>query len=105
MEKKFRIIHSIICAAIAAVIFVVVITISANIYLPIKDWLKNVFTQHWIGKSILSAAVFIVIGIISFLLPIRADEEKIGRLLKILSWLLVVGLLAIFAFFIYETLK
>lgn len=105
MEKELKVIHSIICASIAAVIFIIAITIIADLYLPIKDWLKDIFTHHWIGKSILSLVIFIIFGIISFFLPIKTNEEKISKLLKILFWILIIGTLAIFMFFIYEAVK
>lgn len=104
-DNKFKIIHSTICGAITAVIFIIAITIAADIYLSLKDLLKSVFSHHWIGKSILSVAVFIIVGAISFLLPIQANEEKISRLLRALSFLLIIGILAIFSFFVYETIR
>ena len=104
-NNKIKIIHSAVCGAIAAVIFIIVVTIVADVYLPLKDWLKNIFTHHWIGKSILSVVIFIVAGGISLILPIQPKEEKINKSLKILVWLLIVGVLAIFSFFIYEAIK
>ncbi len=101
-NNKIKIIHSAVCGAIAAVIFIIVITIVADIYLPLKDWLKNTFTHHWIGKGILSIAVFIVIGLISRFLPIAASEDKLNKVLKLLSWAIVLGVILISLFFIYE---
>ena len=104
-NQKLKIIHSAICGAIAAVIFITAITITADLYLPLKDWLKNTFSHHWIGKSILSVAVFIVIGLVSRFLPIEASEDKLNKVLKLLSWAMVLGVILIFLFFIYETLR
>ena len=103
-NKKFKIIHSAICGAIASVIFIVVITIAADLYSPLKDWLKNAFSHHWIGKGILSLAIFGVVGFFGWFLPIEPSEEKIRKILNLLNWLLILGTLAILGFFVWEAL-
>ena len=54
-----------ISAALVAV-FVVGITIYGELYTPLKDWLKVNFSHHWVGKSVLSAILFLAL-FISFL--------------------------------------
>jgi hypothetical protein len=102
---KFNIVYAAAIGTITAVIFITIITIAADLYLPLKNWLADTFYHHWIAKGVLSIIIFLIAGFLLWILPIRADEEKIGRLLKILSWLLIVGALAIFLFFVYETIK
>lgn len=101
-NNKFKIIHLTICGAIAAVIFITVITIAADLYLPLKEWLKNIFSHHWIGKGILSIVIFIVAVFIGWFLPITANEDKLNKVLKLLSFSIISGIVLIFLFFIYE---
>lgn len=103
-NSKLKIICAVTVGSIATVVFITAITIAADLYPPLKDWLKNVFTHHWIGKGILSVVVFAAFGVLRFILPVEADEEKIGKALKILFWLLILGILAILGFFVWEAL-
>ncbi len=104
MDKKSKIIFSIAIGAIAAAIFITIITISADLYLPIKGWLKNIFSHHWVGKSVLAAVVFLLFAVLIWPFSKRADDEKIRKILVLLNWLLIAGSLAIFGFFIWEAL-
>ncbi len=104
MDKKSKIIFSVAIGAIAAVIFIIAVTIGADLYLPLKSWLKNIFSHHWIGKSVLAVVVFLLSVVLSWPFSKRADDEKIRKILVLLNWLLIAGFLAIFGFFIYEAL-
>ncbi len=104
MDKKSKIIFSVAVGTIAAVIFITTITIAADLYLPLKGWLKNVFSHHWVGKSVLAAVVFLLFSVFGWLFSKRANDEKIRKALILLNWLLIIGFLAIMGFFIYEAL-
>jgi len=102
---KLRILNSIIIGAIAAIIFITVITVVADLYLSLKDWLKNIFYHHWVGKGILAAIIFFISGILNFISNKNADEEKIAKNLNILIWASIIGSLMISIFFILEALR
>ena len=104
-NKGLKIIYSTAIGAIAVVIFITFITINAELYLPIKDWLKNTFSHHWIGKGILSLAIFMIVGLLVWFLPVQQDEERTRKILMLLNWLLILGSLAIFGFFLWEVLR
>ncbi|MEK7549223.1 MAG: hypothetical protein AAB496_01910 [Patescibacteria group bacterium] len=104
MDKKNKIIFSITIGAIAAVIFITAITVAADLYLPLKDWLKNNFHHHWVGKSVLAVAIFFAVSFFIKLLPINIDDNKTEKVLKLLFWLTIFGSLAIFGFFVWEAL-
>lgn len=103
MDKKIKITNSIIIGAIAAIIFVAAITVYADLQLSIKDWLKDSFTHHWIGKGILAGALFFAVSFLVFLFPKNWDEKTTYKLLWALIWFSIFGTLAIFSFFIYES--
>jgi len=85
-------------------VFVAAVTVIAELAPPIKNWLKATFSHHWVGKSILAAALFAGLTIIFALLPLRTDERKLTAALFVFAWLAILATLAIFGFFAYETL-
>lgn len=104
MEMKQRIVYAAIWSAFTVLVFVTAVTIVADLFAPFKDWLAALFTHHWVGKSILASALFVVGCIVLSLLPLRANEEKIRRGLRMLAWSSCVGAVVILGFFIYEAL-
>ncbi len=103
-DKKINFIKSIINSAIVTVVFIAVITIAADLFIPLKDWLKAAFTHHWIGKSILSLSIFIVLFFIFYFIPSKSTQttEKLDKSLNNLYWSSIVSSLIIFVFFIWE---
>jgi hypothetical protein len=47
--------------SIVASLLIVTLTIVGEEWAPLKDWLKNAFTHHWLGKGALSIAVFSIV--------------------------------------------
>ena len=88
--NKPKIIVSSAYAAIITIIFVVVITIWAELSVPLKDWLKNFAGHHWTSKSIFSALLYAVAAAVLYLLPLKHVD---GRLKKTLVFLLVFTIL------------
>lgn len=103
MDKKIKLVNSILLGAIITIIFVVAITISAELIPALKDWLKNTFSHHWVGKSILSLAFFAISSFMVSICPcIRADVEKTKKLSLCLFWTSIGATAIIFVFFIWE---
>ena len=94
--------------SIGAAIFVVLITILGDVVKNpaggaiIKNWLKDVHYHHWIGKGIWAGIVMVVFGLFSFIFKSVPTIESIRKLVKVLSWVLVLGSVALLAFFILE---
>ena len=100
---KLKIAESVILGSAAAVIFITAITVAADLAPPLKDWLKNTFNHHWIGKSIISVIVFVSFSVFTFVVPYKACLERINNLVLILLTLVSLGTLVIFGFFSWET--
>ena len=97
--NKQKLIISSAYGAIIAIIFVVVITIWAELSAPLKDWLKSVSGHHWMTKSIFSVLVYIIFTKIFYFLPIKNDELCLQ---KVLNWVfasVILGIIIITAFF------
>ena len=91
-------------AAIFTILYIPAITVAGELIKPLKDFLKNVFWHHWLGKSVILIAVFIIAS----LLFGKIKDENVLSDEKYFSWitrLAFLGALAIFVFFTYEYLK
>ena len=104
MQDKQSILSAIIVSAILTIAAIVFLTIFGELNPVFKAWLTNTFSHHWIGKGILSLAIFGVVGFFGWFLPIEPSEEKIRKILNLLNWLLILGTLAILGFFVWEAL-
>ena len=102
MPSNYKLIRSAALGAILSIVAVTVITIAGELYAPLKDWLKSVFTHHWLGKSIISVAVFVVFWIIG-MATFRADEDKTRQSISVLFSVAVLCTFALAGFFIYHS--
>ena len=107
--------RSIIIGAIMAIVFVVVITITGELYKitgadgkmvsPIKDLLKSLHGHHWVGKGIWAVGLFSVTTIATFLVNYKnQDERSLNPLIALLTTTLLVGTFTLLVFNIYEYL-
>ena len=101
---KSKILHSFVISAVITVIFIVVVTIAAELTPPLKDFLKTVFYHHWIGKGIVSLGIFAIIGVLCLIFPLGKKDYWISFWIWMLAIAALIGSLAITGFFIYEAL-
>lgn len=101
-DKKIKLVCSFTRSAIIAVVFVAAATILAELYAPFKDFLKNNFYHHWVGKSVISFAIFAAGGVLCYLIPHKPEIKRLAICFWILSISAVLGTLAVFGFFVYE---
>lgn len=81
--------------AFAASILLAVLVIAAELAKPFKDFLASIFTHHWIGKGVLTAAAFVIIGYT------YKQDKVFGIKSEKASWYAILGSLAvIFLFYI-----
>lgn len=98
--KKMRIVISALSSAAIVTVFVAAVTIYGELYAPLKDWLKTSFSHHWVGKGVLSAALFLVL-FICFLFK-TPNEKFLNFSLKLAFWLAIISSAAILIFYLYE---
>lgn len=96
-----------ISAAIITILSITIIVIGGELYAPLKDWLKHTFTHHWLGKSILSFAIFAVGFLVVYPLQARfpADEHLLSRSLWWLVRVVLFATIALVVFYLYEYIK
>ncbi|MBI4090319.1 MAG: hypothetical protein HY421_02855 [Candidatus Kerfeldbacteria bacterium] len=105
MIDRAKNIFASVAATIVTVVFITLITIIADLQLPLKDWLKATFTHHWVGKGVLAAAVFVIVWLMMLSQKRHVDDQRLSRGLMALAWTALVSTVVLFGFFIYETFR
>lgn len=98
MDKP-RLIISSAYAAILTIIFVAVITIWAELAVPLKDWLKVLSGHHWTSKSILSVLFYSTVTIVLYLVLEKPKGKSIQRAIYLLLISIALGVVALTAFY------
>ncbi|MEK7129303.1 MAG: hypothetical protein AAB858_03040 [Patescibacteria group bacterium] len=101
MNNRYKLLKSISLGSIVAIIAVTVITIVGELYAPFKDWLKGVFTHHWLGKSALAVIIFIFVSFVGNILFSR-EENRAKWLLEALLYVALLATLFLMIFFFYH---
>src|SRR3989344_2363946 len=96
---------SAIWGATASILTTTAITIWGELYAPLKNWLASTFTHHWLGKSIISIAVFFVVWLVVYLTmsPSENDDDSGAiKLIKFLAWITILATVVLIIFYLYE---
>lgn len=105
MNKKLKFVYSFVISASVTVVFIVASTIYSELSPPFKNFLKETFAHHWIGKGVIAIILFAVVGLLlDTLMTTKVNADKLTVALKILSIVSILGFLAIVGFFVYEGL-
>jgi amino acid transporter len=102
-NKRNKIISSFGIAAVVAIAFIVFATIFGELYGPFKDWLKETFNHHWIGKGVIAIVIFYLLGFLG-ICKMSNSEKAMTRMLNIVFWIALLGALSITGFYLYEYL-
>lgn len=97
--NKTKLIIASAYAAIISIIFVVLITVWAELSVPLKDWLKAFSGHHWTSKSIFSVLLYAIATVIFFRFFREPDEISLRRALTLSIWFSVFGVIALTAFY------
>ncbi len=104
MNNKEKILNSFIVGAIASIVFITLITVAADIFPLLKDFLKINFYHHWIGKGVLAIFVFIIVyGFFFYSSRKKESRNKLSENLWTLVAVSALGTFSIFFFYIIET--
>lgn len=102
-SRKNKLVSAFLVSSALSVIAVVVLTIGGELYKPLKNWLAETFTHHWVGKGILTFVGFYILGLLLQVFGSRSIKIVIG-LIYLLSFVALIGALAIIGFYYYEYL-
>lgn len=100
-EKILRLTKASLEGVILVSILIASLTIGGELYSPLKDFLKNTFMHHWLGKSYLSVALFLLILFVRFFS--KSDLKKISRTVYLAVVFSLVSSLSMMGFFVAHT--
>lgn len=63
-----RLIEASAIGSATASLLIAVLTIGGEEWAPLKNWLKDTFTHHWLGKSALAILAFVLITALAYFL-------------------------------------
>ena len=101
-DKKIQKIQAATEGVAVVAVLLAVLTIGGELWAPLKNTLKDIFTHHWLGKSALSIIFFAVIFLIRS--NMHADATRLPRKIYLAIWLSIFSAFAMTAFFIAHTL-
>lgn len=105
MKKNSNItilVYSTAIATIFASLTLAVMIVSVEEFATFKDWLKQNFYHHWLGKSVITLGLFITISV---LLSIKCKVSKLASIILIESIVVIFSVLVIVGFFLLHVLK
>lgn len=97
--NKLRLIIASSYAAILTIIFVVIITIWAELAAPLKDWLKAFSGHHWTSKSIFSILLYLVATAVLYPVFRKPSNPQLKTALLLVIAAVILGTLALTGFF------
>lgn len=93
--------YAALTGATVTVIFLTILIAWAEFQPGLKDWLKTTFTHHWVGKSLLGAAVFCLSGVLASVGQPKS-EAQVAQAGRSLYWTTIIGAIGLTVFFFFE---
>ena len=87
-----------------SILFLLVMTVVSELVPELKVWLTNSFSHHWVGKGVLSIAVFLVFFGLDRTYKTKITEKGLVGAVNTLNILVIFSAVLILLFFIYEGL-
>ena len=91
--------------SIVTLLYVPIITISAELWVPLKNFLKATFWHHWLGKGVVLIGLYLIILGLLNLRKWPEDEETDAQYFNAVILVGILSALSIFGFFVYEYTK
>ncbi len=88
-------------ATIVTIIAIVIMTIAGEIFSGFKSILTSFTGHHWTSKSVLAILIFFLV----YMLTKKKQEYDVRKLAINTLIITVIGMIAIFLFFVYEFVK
>src|SRR3989344_3893952 len=84
--KKEKLVYASAIASILSIVFVVILTIWADLNAPLKDYLKSLSGHHWVTKSYGIVLVYFGAVLLFLVLPKENFTEKFNLAFSLYSW-------------------
>ncbi len=100
--NKITLTRASIIGLIASMIFVAAITVAADLYIPIKNWLAATHGHHWVGKGIWMIIFFAVFTIVSYPILNRNQDALSAKMIRMGGHIAIDASVIMTLFFVYE---
>lgn len=100
--EKLRLIYASAYSAAFTVGLMTAVTIAAELSPVFKNWLAQMTGHHWITKSYMSLAAFVVCVMLFFFIKKSASDYETQKALFVLQIFSILGFIAILGFYLYE---
>ena len=97
--NRLKLIHSSSIASSLTIVFITVITVVAELNIPLKGWLTSFSGHHWTSKGILSILLYVVAIFVMYVATKEIDHKKVKSGLWVAIGATVLGSIVILAFF------
>lgn len=97
-----KLIHSIVFATFITIILVIGMTIGSEVSSLFKSILAKGFGHHWVAKSIISLATFMIATIFYYIFCKEPLPATLKRLIIITLIAIVAGGIIIFGYYLYH---
>ena len=94
-----------IFGTVASIVLVTALTIIAELKAPLKDWLKETFAHHWVGKGVLALIVFVLVLLIVRRSVTEVSESAVAKAIRVLVIISALAALVLVGFFIFEAVS
>lgn len=94
-----------IIAAKISIIYMVVITITAELSPALKTSLKNITGHHWITKSLSSLILYLLLLFLIYSLAKTPSDDKLNKYIMRLFWTSILGTIVLILFFAWHYLS
>jgi len=90
-------------ATLVTTLAILVMTIGAELYPPLKAWLASTFGHHWVGKGVISIVIFVVVMALSYPILTKTPRSMASWSNRLFAVVILVTAIII-GFFMYEFL-
>lgn len=101
-ESLARWVRSVAIGTILTAIMLAALIIFAEELPALKNWLKQTFYHHWLGKSVLALGLF---TLVSLTLRFRRDTPRLSTLIVVEAVVVTLSVCSIAGFFLLHILK
>ncbi len=101
-ETLARWVRSTALATVATAVMLSIVVVAAEEVPALKEWLKQTFYHHWLGKGALSIALFTVVSLV---FRSKSDTSRLSTVVAVETVAVVLAAIVIVGFFLLHTLK
>lgn len=98
------VVHAVVLSAILSSVFVVLVTILAELFSGLKNWLAESHGHHWVGKGIWTMILFVIFSFASYF-ALKVNVKPVSAsMVRVAGHVAMIGAMLILAYFVFAYL-